>query len=307
MHAACRTLLTLDGLRIPVWRSHPLKRRNPRIVRLVVVIHGTMRNADAYFSFAIAAAHKAKALASSLIVAPRFEIAADNGRKKNRLYWRRNAHWKIGNLSARDREPRMSSFTVLDRILLRIVGSGRFPHLRRIVVTGHSAGGQFVQRYAVGSQTPSRLERDGLRIRFVPANPGSYVYLSPHRPVQGAPNRFAVPNQPSCADYDHYKYGLKRRNQYMGRLTAEDLRTQYARRDVVYFVGARDRRAMQFDRSCRGMLQGKSRIARGEAYARYIDFLLPDHRHRFVRQPGIGHSAAKMFASETGRTLLFGD
>ncbi|MGH7289199.1 MAG: hypothetical protein ACREI8_14395 [Myxococcota bacterium] len=76
------------------------------------------------------------------------------------------------------------------------------------------AGGQFVQRYAAGTPTVER--HPGIAFRFVVANAGSYLYLSPEREVPGALGTFAVPassQQAACPYWNDYKYGLRTRAQ----------------------------------------------------------------------------------------------
>lgn len=57
-----------------------------------------------------------------------------------------------------------------------------FPHLKAIVVSGHSAGGQYVTRYEMANQIHDTL---GVPITYVVSNPSSYAYLDPERPVGG--------------------------------------------------------------------------------------------------------------------------
>ena len=55
----------------------------------------------------------------------------------------------------------ISSFEVIDQIISHIAEPDLFPNLATIVVAGHSAGGQHVNRYAAGTRLPSLLP-DGL-------------------------------------------------------------------------------------------------------------------------------------------------
>ena len=80
--------------------------------------------------------------------------------------------WKQGDGSKTS--PPVSSFAALDRLIAGIVRSHRFPGLRHIVVAGHSAGGQFVERYAASTRLSVRVP-----VRYVVANPSSYLYLTP--------------------------------------------------------------------------------------------------------------------------------
>lgn len=57
-----------------------------------------------------------------------------------------------------------------------------FPKLEAITLLGHSAGGQFVQRYALMTVLPT-APRAGLSVRYVIANPSSFAYLDASRPV----------------------------------------------------------------------------------------------------------------------------
>src|SRR5215831_17496883 len=54
-----------------IYTSYPLDRRNERIRRALIMVHGTNRNADHYFATAIAAAFLAGALDDTVVIAPR--------------------------------------------------------------------------------------------------------------------------------------------------------------------------------------------------------------------------------------------
>ena len=49
---------------------------------------------------------------------------------------------------------RVSSFAVLDALLQMLSDRQHWPALDLVVLAGHSAGGQFVQRYAVAGRAP---------------------------------------------------------------------------------------------------------------------------------------------------------
>ena len=59
------------------------------------------------------------------------------------MYWSESCR-KTGDASLDT--GRLSSFAVVDRLLAGVTTAG-YPSLKRIVVAGHSAGGQFVNRY----------------------------------------------------------------------------------------------------------------------------------------------------------------
>ena len=88
-------------------------------------------------------------------------------------------------------------------MIARLNDRDRFPALKEVVVAGHSAGGQLVQRYAVVGRPAAR----SAGLRFVVSNPSSYLYFSDERP-QGD-GRFAAPSDAAvCPQYNRWKYGL---------------------------------------------------------------------------------------------------
>merc|ERR1719382_2330854 len=88
----------------------------------------------------------------------------------------------------------MSSFSIIDEFVVHLADNReKFPKLREILLMGHSAGGQTLHRYAfVTHLRPPHMsspedvaKRQGIRkdldVRFVVANPSSYLYLDKHR------------------------------------------------------------------------------------------------------------------------------
>jgi hypothetical protein len=70
-----------------------------------------------------------------------------------------------------------------------------FPNLKAVVLAGHSGGGQLVQRYAVVGKAAAALTSTGIHLRYVVANPSSYLYFSDERPSRGG----------GCRDFKHWK------------------------------------------------------------------------------------------------------
>jgi hypothetical protein len=58
-----------------VYTTFPLATPNPAIRRALVMVHGTLRNADHYFTTATGAAFLAGALEDTVIIAPAFRSA----------------------------------------------------------------------------------------------------------------------------------------------------------------------------------------------------------------------------------------
>jgi pimeloyl-ACP methyl ester carboxylesterase len=304
--ADCHEPFTVAGqLTVGVYRTFALANPNPAITRAVVVVHGSSRNNDHYFKAVADSAVSAGVAGDVLVVAPGFRMLADKP-PANELYWDKEDWWKSGGPSTAAFSPQVSSYEVMDRLLATLGDRTRFPNLRTIVVTGHSAGGQYVQRYAVGTQADGRLP--GVEVKYVVANPSSYVYLNDQRPKAFTDQFWTPPQQPEpCPDYDTYKYGLNGRNDYMGRLEAAALTAAYRNRNVTYLLGASDADATDdgLDKRCGGMLQGRFRLERGINFKAHMDRFFAPHKHRIVLVPLIGHAGDRMYKSTEGQMVLF--
>jgi len=83
--SACTEWVTLGGgpARSLIYRTYPLAGTNANIRRALVMVHGTNRNADHYFTTAATAAFLAGALQDTVVIAPR--IASNAGSCKDAL------------------------------------------------------------------------------------------------------------------------------------------------------------------------------------------------------------------------------
>lgn len=180
-----------------------------------------------------------------------------------------------------------------------------------MVITGHSAGGQVVQRYAAGARaTPA-----GLTLRYAPANPSSFMVLNASRYVDGA-FRTSGPSFSACPSYNDYKYGLAARTSipYMAAPSATQLTNQYLARSVTYLQGTSDTcnsdlaacNDHSLDKTCEAMLQGVYRYERGQHFFAHLNEFFPGHAHVFQSVAGVGHDGRAMFNSPEGRAVLFG-
>jgi pimeloyl-ACP methyl ester carboxylesterase len=283
-----------EGRYIHVYRSHPLAKRELAIERAFILIHGTQRNGADYFKTAIAATKEAGFLEKTLVIAPYFK-ANDGSRCKDvleegELGFSCNG-WKDGEPAF---ESNIDSFTAMDRLLAALDDKTRFPALKEIVVAGHSAGGQYVQRYAAGNRMEPKLS---VPVRYLVANPSSYLYLETWRPVKNPEAR--------CPGFDKYKYGLNELTGYVQQTGAEAIRTNYPRRNVTYLLGELDTTdEHSLDKSCQAMAQGPNRLERGLAYSKRLVETY-SAAHQLVRVPGCDHSADCMYRSEVGRNAVF--
>jgi pimeloyl-ACP methyl ester carboxylesterase len=247
----------------------------------------------------------------TFVVAPQFFSHRD-AHKHNlapeTLIWTLQS-WKEGNAS---RCRRASSFDVLDGVLVRFACKERFPDLIRVVVAGHSAGAQLVQRYAAASPAGDALRARAVAVRYVVANPSSYLYLDRSRPsleVEGGAAGRSVKFE-ACPEYNSYKYGLEALNTYLAAVGPESIRQRYGEREVIYLLGKNDDDpyTKNLDRSCAARLQGATRLERGLAFHAHLRRFYGEDivaRHVLEIVPDIGHQGPRILRSDAGRRWLF--
>lgn len=286
-----------NGLRIPVYRTHAFAAGTGAVSHAVIVVHGIDRDADAYFNTMVQALRTAGVLDSTIVVAPHFQTL-DDAPLADEPYWSSEG-WKRGDLSdAASPLARTSSFAVIDTLLRALGDRARFPRIRTIVLTGHSAGAQLTHRYAAASPLAESL---GVPVRFIVANPSSYLYLRSERPSATA---FAAPDSAACPGWDDWPYGLRNRNSYAKAADDATLRTRLITRDVRVLVGDADTLTANLDVSCEGNLEGNRRYDRGRALVWFLTQYYPSHHHRESVVPGIGHSSGGMYGSAAGQSAL---
>jgi pimeloyl-ACP methyl ester carboxylesterase len=190
----------------------------------------------------------------------------------------------------------------------------RFPQLARIVLAGHSAGGQIVHRYAVLNGIDQALRAAGIGMSYIISSPSSYLYFTKERPTGAADGRFAPYDAAACPGYNLYRYGVEnlgRLARYAGNLGSAGLFRRYAARDVTYLLGTADNDPdhPQLDQNCGARAQGSNRLERGRNYIRY-ERRLAGSDIKLVRRTfeviGVGHTQSRMFGSKCAAALLFG-
>jgi pimeloyl-ACP methyl ester carboxylesterase len=323
---SCTEWVELSGgpARSLVYRTYSLDTKNEGITRALVIVHGASRDADNYFRTGLAAAFLAGALDNTIVIAPRF---ASNGGScgdaldKDEVNWPCSGDsWRSGGAAAGSK---LTSYDLTDEILRKLARKDVFPNLGVIVVAGHSAGGQYVNRYEMANQVHEKL---GVPVLYVASNPSSYAYMDALRPSDSAwavnaraPGYVPVPagtaadraafvafsDRRGCTTYNKWPYGFEGRSGYTTRLSEEEMKKQFAARPVTYLLGELDILPLGgFDASCSAMAQGPTRLARGEAYGRYANEKL-GAKHMVTIVPLCGHNARCMFTSDVALPLLF--
>lgn len=289
-----------------LYANAPLDSQTLPVTRAVILLHGIKRNGGDYFeSGGPLLANAGLDPASTLLVAPQFLTDADASSYPGVPRWA-PGQWLHGSPSFSG----VSAFQVLDDLLAYLGDRQRFPALNEIVLVGHSAGGQLVQRYAIFTPTDSVLAARGVHLRYGVASPSSYLYFDQQRWHN---QQLQTQAQPECPGYNRYRYGLEKLPAYASqqKLNAKQLFRRYAKRDVVYLVGSKDNNpeSRVMDQSCSAHLQGPNRQQRQVQYVQYEQQLAKQWstpiNHPQVQVDGIGHDSAALFADPlTAKALL---
>jgi pimeloyl-ACP methyl ester carboxylesterase len=306
--SACTEWVVFGGgpARSLIYRSYALDAPNPQITRAFIMVHGQGRNADDYFRTAMASAFLGGGLEDTVVISPRF-ASADRGctdkLDADEVNWPCSGDsWRSG-AAARGNE-RLTSYDFVDEILRKLARKQTFPNLKRIVVAGHSAGGQYVSRYAMANRVHENL---GVPVTYVVSNPSSYAYPDANRPRSGDAPAEVGPygDSRNCTTYNNWPYGLEKRTGYSAAMSDDELRKQYVKRPVVYLLGELDTLPLAgFDSSCPAMAQGPFRLARGQSYAAYMNGKY-GATHKVTVVPLCGHNARCMFTADPALAIVF--
>jgi len=287
--------------RLACHASRPLGAPRDGGERLVVVVHGALRDSDRYLALARDAAQRSGSRA--LIVAPQFladvDAGAGAGLPDGALYWDVEG-WKGGYPALGPAA--LSSFSALDGLLDQLARPGEPPPGKgpAVVIIGNSAGGQFVNRYAAVGRGPDALAERGIRVRFIIANPSTYLYFGRERPVAAG-----------GAQVNRWRYGFDDAPEYVG-IGPRAALARYLARDVTIVLGEQDtgNAALLLEVSPPAMAQGANRLERGIHYDRHVRGLARAARlgmgHRLIKLAGVGHAAGDVLAAAQTREIMFG-
>ena len=228
--------------------------------------------------------------------------------------------WRSGGNAISD--PKLTSFDFMDELLRKLADKKIFPNLTQIAIAGHSAGGQFVNRYEMANRVADTLS--GVTVSYVVSNPSSYAWPDATRPkpVNDAERDNAVfgwkSEEPHTnfsygpfdasenPKYDLWPYGLEKRSGgYTANMTDEQLKKNLAARPTTYLLSQVDTLPLGgFDGSPSAMAQGATRRARGEAFVKYVNDTLQGHG-KIVIIPECGHNDRCVYTTDSALAVIF--
>lgn len=292
-------------LSIPVFTSHPLENTNKDLKRVIVIVHGAGLNAQKSFKTGLRIVEKLGGFKNEyMVIAPQF-LEGIEPEERGLLFWGRQ--WRSGGVSLSGKInnglPGVSSYEVVDKLVEFVTGKN--PDIQQVIVLGHSAGGQFVARYAAINNYHEVLKKQGVFNYYVVANPSSYLYLDSIRYQVNSNGEILTRFQDelnSCKGYDDYKYGLKNLYGYANSMSKRDIQPRLMSRPILFLLGQEDtERSWSLDKSCEAEMQGANRYERGMLYKHYLQsFVKNGHRatHHWLVVPGGGHDSNEMLAHD---------
>lgn len=255
--------LTIAGTSLDLFTYKPASYRGER---MILVLHGVLRNADEYRDHACAMGDRCGAL----IVAPRFDA--------ERFPSRRYQQGGIRDRAGQALPPAEWTYALIPRIAGAVRDREGLASLPWWII-GHSAGGQFVARMSAFQQTGA--------VRHVAANPGSHLF--PTRDMQFGYGFGGLPAELSGDDVLR-RYLAAPLTIYLG--TADNAPDQY-------FDASEHAMAQGAGRHQRG--QECFRRAQALAQERGWQF-----GWRLVEADGVGHDHERMFDHPACERALFG-
>jgi len=285
----------------------------------IIMVHGSARNADDYFCAALSLLDdQHHTMNSTLVIAPLFASPEDGNVVDNVLIWADHddryplSHsWRYG---ADAMNAPISSYAVLDALVKHLSSATvQFPHLRRIAVAGHSAGGQLTHRWALLSSS-SVWKNSKVELVSVVANPRSYCYLDGRRILRDG--SFDLPDADDtviCKTYNQWQWGLDQggylpcpyKDRALEDTTAKEMAERYTTRNVVYLSGELDVLRAN-DRCETSIFQGRNRQERAKNYVSGLQQYFGRHVHDFHIIMGSPHDHSLMFQSPDGKGAIFG-
>ncbi len=330
---------------MPFFSTSPINQVHKGVQTLVIMLHDHTREAARAYAYVRSAQEEATArhpewsADSSFIFVPQFlsneDIAAhaqswpDGGAAL--LRWAGN-NWMMGGDSITPEQKgiwqaktgpkyNMSSFTVMDFMLLLLARPKLFPDLQKVVIAGTSGGADFVQRYAALGIAPSVLSDEGIDVRFIAAQTRSFLYLDNHRlvPKRDDPltakietDAFAPTRPDACKAMNAYPYGLDTLPSYGRKNAISELRLNYSVRRIVYLAGAGATLplAETTPEACALIAQGSTVRRRSEIFFASLKRIYGDEVDRMQKLylvQGINEDGLNLWRSSCGTAALFGD
>ena len=179
-----------------------------------------------------------------------------------------------------------SSYDYIDLIFARFADQTRYPNLKRVILAGFSAGGQFAGRYAAVGKG---VVRSGVKVDYIDMAPSTEFRFDKDQP---------------------WHYGLKGRPRYSAKLTDGEIMANLCSRRVWRGCGSLDVKGRPYtslDMTPPAVLQGTNRLERFRSFQKYLDRYPEWKKHvSFHVFEGIGHQETLCYPDPVVLDFVFG-
>ena len=321
----------------------------------VVVVHGSYRSPGEYFNYISNPVDAANLRDRVAIVAPAFpdrpchasDWLLDDSATGCSPVWSRNKNSQYvygGGSDDYENCPTnaITSFEALDSVVDQL--HTMYPALQRIIVTGFSAGGQMVMRWAVVSPYGVNGQtRNGVELLLVAGGSSTFAYVDKLRPAPSCNKHHRDSTEHVCDDYgrptdeqiwncrttwDNWPFGLScldsdTPNSFCGDVGAyvrksletgsieTEIAERFASKDFRLAVGKQDNLTCAKHKCAdwgEAELQGSDRVQRAINFMQHLPAALePIHKNYggTLAFFDAGHSAPKWFATDTFHDWAF--
>lgn len=214
----------------------------------------------------------------------------------------RNSNWEFGGeTQSPNLRHNVSFYTVMDNLIEKLLDHKQFPSMKNVVVAGHSMGGKATMRYALLRHKQKHEDK----LKFWIANPGSWTWLSPQRPV----------GYKNCkSTFNDWPYGLNgsklpkyaRNTDTSEHVDVNNIIQDFRSRDVHYALGLLDND--EGDTHCQSHAQGHNHLERGSYFVQMLSKSsqgFPES-HSLSYISGVAHQDYPMFGASASIDYLFG-
>lgn len=294
---------------IPYNSNYSLDKKNNNITRLMIAIHSSNHDANFYYKNTYKLASELHQEKNTLIVAPQFLLQSliSSPLHSDYLYWRVYPFLGSSIATYRNHKAKISAYEVLDMLIDDITQKGNFENIGEVVIFGHSAGGQLVNRYCAYS----RFQKHNLKTRYIVMAPSSYLYFDNKRPI-GKDKALFQKATIATKKYNSWGYGLENlyRVHRKYKISPDMMKKQYAKSDVTYLVGSRDNdpNNSTLSTTVAANLQGSNRLQRMQFYKKHLQNHFGNKvlsQHKFFIIPNVGHSSKGLMNSRIGKRVFF--
>lgn len=285
------------------YSSHDLASSNSGITNIIFSVHGlsaTDGQVKSEYTGMITAINNSSSSSNTIVIAPHF-FHQGTGLE---LDWD-NAVWRAGGKASSPIGTSLSSSQIVDYLLTEyLLENPNFPQLTNVMIAGHSAGGQFVQRFASISETEEQYP--SYDFTYLAANASHYAYPNSLR-WNGSDTFVPI----GCETYNNYPFGLDAlavdsRYAFISLIGLENIRVQLLNRKVYYVLGELD--VTNATGGCEPESQqggsGDSRYQRGQFMFQFMKDQYPSNEHEVLSIPDVGHNANDTYTSPEFVQLL---